>query len=164
MKSSFLSATLIGAAFAAPAFNCFPSLSSALSQAVGQLSGVPEDVLAGRAALLNKLQLVGRALGQVETATDGCVLDVEDELTTATDYAALQPAFATAGTAMIANAATINSYNQDGAITDELNTLVSTLNTTTADVSALVSSEGTIVEDAGDAIAGTLASVIQVLL
>lgn len=163
MMNALLIAALLGATSAAPTANCFASLQLAMQQALNQVSSIPGTVLGAPSAVAALLTDVNQDVSDIGSITDNCVLEEEDELTVADDYAALQPAFATAGAAMIANAATLSQYNQDGAITDELNTLVSTLDTTTSDVSSLVSSEGTIVEDAGDAITGTLDSIIQAM-
>lgn len=163
MNSLFIAA-LIRAATASTIAYCNPnSITGNISQAVDQLGGVTTDALSDPANIAAQLGLVAQSLTLVDGSVVNCVVSDLSQLGVATSYATLQPAFLSATTAMTANYVAISQNNQDGAVTDELDTLLATLNTTTADLASAASSEASTIEGVGSTVTSSLVGFVRMI-
>lgn len=126
-----------------------------LSEGTGKIPSAQE--------FLGQLNLVNQSVSELGVNTRNVRLSLGDQASLSTSYAQIQPAFINATNAMTANAATLIEYNEDGSISNELNGIIETVDSTTADVAAIASSEAGAIEAVGDAVTSALSQVVQLL-
>lgn len=161
MKTTVL-AFLLGASSAAA--QCLTPVSADISAALQYMATVPGDMEDDPSQIPTQLSQADQAIGNAGTAAENCILSLDDQETLSTNYGQLQPAILSATNAMAADPATLNQYNTDGAISNQLTSLMGTLNSTSSDLAAIAPSEASAINQVAAASNEEIEKVIQLML
>lgn len=135
-----------------------------ITQAINGLNGVVLAVSNNPANVGNQVQAVILSVHEIAVSSEECIVDGLDELSVGEYYEELEPAVLSLTGTMTGDVLELVQYNVDGAITDGLSILLSTLQSTTAILALADASEASVINGVGSTVSTSLSTLIQLLL
>lgn len=162
MKQFLIQAVLVLGANAAATLATLESDITTIVQRVKDLGSEVSKIPTAK-EFLSKFSFVNESIAQLGADTKNVALSLGDQTSLSVSYGQLEPVFLNLTIALTADVATLIEFNEDGSITDELDGIIITVDSTTTDVAVIAFSEAVAIEAVGNVVTSALSQLVQLI-